>query len=265
MVSGNEEGRARKFPHLSRRGFAFGNLKQVAGKRDAGDIVQRILVHGDAREFCVNQNFAKVRNGGVGGDRDDLGARRHEFQNALVAELNNLLDHLRFAGVENSLLLGGVHEGFDSLFLQRRTVGVLIVGDTRNGTCKIEKHAERPNDPQKRAYDESQADEPASFCPREQKVRNKLGEQKHFDEHVDQRLQQCVPRARDKHDHAARGLGRDQHQPQIREQAESRRGASPLQTKVGLDFRFEIARDARGLGLCARGPTPGRSGRGTRK
>ena len=114
-------------------------------------------------------------------------------------------------------------------------------------TRKFEKHAERPDDPQKRANDESQADEPAAFCPREQKIRNKLREQKHFDEHVDEGLQQCVPRARDKDDHAARGLGRDQHQPEIREQAKSGRGARALQAEVRFDLgleEFEMLADA---------------------
>ena len=79
--------------------------------------------------------------------------------------------------------------------------------------ASLQNHAERPNDPQKRANDQRQTDQPAAFGPRQQKIGNKLREQEHFHQHVYQRLQQRVPRPGHKHDDAARGLGRNQNQP----------------------------------------------------
>ena len=213
--------------------------KQVARKCDPGDVVQRIFVNRNTRKLGVDHDVAKVGNRDVGGDRDHFRARRHEFQDALVAEFDDLFDHLRFARIEDSFLLGGIHDRSDSFFLRDRTVGGLIVGNARQGARKFEKHAERPNDPQERANDESQAHEPAPFCARQQEIRNKLGEQKHFDEHIDKGLHERVPRAGNKHDDAARGLGRDQHQPQIREQAKSGGGSRALQSKVRFDLGLE--------------------------
>ena len=90
-----------------------------------------MFVHRNARKFSLDQKFPELLDSGIGADSDNIRARRHEFQDALIAELDDLLDHLRFRPFENALLLGGIDQSFDSLLLRSRTIRGMVVGDAR--------------------------------------------------------------------------------------------------------------------------------------
>ena len=110
----------------------------------------------------------------------------------------------------------------------------MVVRNARQRNGKLKKNAERPNDPEKCANDESESDEPTSRGAHEQKIRNELRKQQNFHEDVDQSLSQRIPRPGNEYDHAASCLGRNNHEPKIREHSEGGRGERALELERGL-------------------------------
>ncbi len=97
--------------------FLFRHLQQITPEGHADDIIKRVFVHRNARKSGLNQELPELLDCGIRGDGNHIRARRHEFQNALIAEFNNLLDHLGFGTLEDSFLLSRVDQRFNSLLL----------------------------------------------------------------------------------------------------------------------------------------------------
>ena len=77
------------------------------------------------------------------GMADDIRARGHQFENALIAELDHLFDQLSLVAIQDSFFLGLLDERFDT-FLRRFGRGRdLFVGNVGHGNCQIQDRAER--------------------------------------------------------------------------------------------------------------------------
>ena len=115
----NEEGWAAPVPARSESRISLRELAEGPAQTRSRTISSSESSYTGTRENFVSiRSLRRSADRGAGGNRDDVRPRRHEFQDALVAELDDLLDHLCFAWIEDSLLLRGVHQGFDSLLLR---------------------------------------------------------------------------------------------------------------------------------------------------
>ena len=73
-------------------GIGVVDVEEVVGEGDAGDVVERAGVDGDAGEGVLVDDLSELLEGEVAGDGDDLGARGHDLADDLVAELDDGAD-----------------------------------------------------------------------------------------------------------------------------------------------------------------------------
>ena len=61
-------------------------LEHIADMHETDDVVDGLLVHGDAGELLVDDELAQIVERFTGFDRDDFGSRRHDLADGLVTE-----------------------------------------------------------------------------------------------------------------------------------------------------------------------------------
>ncbi len=173
-------------------------------------------------------------------DGDHVGPRRHHFADALVAELDHLLDHARLIVLQNPLFRGGFHERFDGLLLGLRSaVLAIFVGDIKERHDQIQNRVHRPDRPQEHANCRDQRRAPSPRGPRHQHVGNELHRENDFDAQERHHLHRDFPRAGHEEQHAPRGLDGYKHEPHAAQQAEGGGRAVSLQVKPRFDIGFE--------------------------
>ena len=86
-------GRERRRPHVrgDRLGVAaaVGEQQQVLHEDDADDVVEVVLEHRDARVALLAELRAQLAERRLGGDGDEVGARRHDLAHQRVAEVDD--------------------------------------------------------------------------------------------------------------------------------------------------------------------------------
>ena len=98
------------------------DFEQVVSEGDAGDVVERAVVDGDAGEGVFVDLGGELAEGEGAGDGEDLGARGHDFEDDLVAELDGGADELAVGLFEDALFFAGFEEsvhGFGGMVLDR--------------------------------------------------------------------------------------------------------------------------------------------------
>ena len=118
----NKDGRALDAGDGAGAGFLVGDLQQVVGEGDAGDVVERAGVDGDAGEVVLAQLLEELLERDGAGNGEDGGARRHHLADQLVAELDGGADQFAVALFEDSLFFAGFEQRLDidgGLFFRR--------------------------------------------------------------------------------------------------------------------------------------------------
>ena len=97
----------------ARARLIVGDLQKVVGEGEAGDVVERAGVNGDARVVVLAQNLEKALQRDGFRDGEDFRARSHDLANQLVAELDGGAHQIAVALLEDALFLAGLDERFD--------------------------------------------------------------------------------------------------------------------------------------------------------
>ena len=102
-----------------RSGRLTQHAEQVLGQDQADDVVDRLLVDGEAREAALLGDRDRLVERRLDVERDHLRARGHHLARVLLRELEHSLDEVRVALLEDAALLalldehpqlvGGVH------------------------------------------------------------------------------------------------------------------------------------------------------------
>ena len=90
-------------------------LEDVAHVYEADDVVDAVLIDGNARKLFVNDELAEIFDGLVFGDGDDVGPGRHDFADALIAECHHRLNELAVFLGEDAFFFTGCDECVDVL------------------------------------------------------------------------------------------------------------------------------------------------------
>ncbi len=89
---------------------ALEERQQVLGVEDADDLVDRVLVDRDPAVALLDDDVDRLLHRGGRGERDHRDARDHDLVDALVAELDDRVDHLLLLGLEDALLAAALDE-----------------------------------------------------------------------------------------------------------------------------------------------------------
>ncbi len=92
-----------------------GVLEEVLGHDDALDVVEPVLVNGDAGVFLPDDEVLEAVDGRVLPDADHVDPGRHDLADDGVAEFDDAPEELVLALVDDPLLRGLVDEGLDLL------------------------------------------------------------------------------------------------------------------------------------------------------
>src|SRR5947209_1061558 len=234
----NEQRGTHQFADAAGGGVALGDLQKVVGKNDADDVFERAFVNGQAPESRFHNQLAERFDGGAGLNGNDVRAGRHHFADALVAELDDLLEQVGLAGLDNSLFLGGFDQRFDPFGVRAGVGGGvrLLLGNAREGRGQVEQGAKRPDQHRRRAKNGDQRQKPAAGGPREKEIGNEMHADGNFQTEKDKKLEGGFGDVGDKIKNTARGFEDDQSQPKMREQIKSDRGRSTMDVQAGLVF-----------------------------
>ena len=119
-----------------------------------------------------------------------------------------------------------------------------------NGDQKFENGLHRPDDEKEHADQRDEGQYPISGSAGEQERREKLHGDDNFGAQKKNHLDGGFPSAGDEKEHAASGDGRDQNEPEARQQAEGERSPPAIHVETRLDFcfeRFEVIVNASGV------------------
>src|SRR5216684_4576419 len=237
----NEQRGTHQFADAAGGGVALRDLQKVLGKNDADDVFERAFVNGQARESRFHDQLAKRFDGGAGLNGDDVRAGRHHFADALVAELDDLLEQVGLAGLDNSLFLRGFDQRFDPFGVRAGVGGGvrLLLGNAREGRGQVEQGAKRPDQQRRRAKNGDQRQKPAAGGPREKEIGNEMHADGNFQTEKDKKLEGGFGDVGDKIKNTARGFEDDQSQPKMREQIKRERALSAIEVQAGFDLRFK--------------------------
>ena len=122
----------------------------------------------------------------------------------------------------------------------------LLFGQVQDRDQKLENRLHRPDDEEKHADDRNERQHPVARSARKQQRREKLHGDDYFGAKEKNHFDRGFPRAGNKEEHAARGDGGDQDEPETREQAEGQSGAVALHVEARLDFGFKCFEVRRG-------------------
>ena len=103
-----------------------GVREDVLGHDDALDVVDPVLVDGDARVFLRDDEVLELLDGGVLPDADHVDPGGHDLADDGVAELDDAPQELVLALLDDALLPGLVDEGLD-LLVGRLALLVLVL------------------------------------------------------------------------------------------------------------------------------------------
>ena len=98
---------------VRRAALFFFELEHVAHMDEADDVIDGAFVDRDARILLVNDELAQLLERRVGPDGDHVGARRHDFANHFVAELDHGLDELAIVFFDEAFLGAGGDQRVD--------------------------------------------------------------------------------------------------------------------------------------------------------
>ena len=90
-------------------------LENIAHMDEADDVINSVLVHRHPRKLFMNDKLAQIFYRFIGGNRNDVGPRRHHFANALIAERHHRLNQLAVFFGQNAFFLTGRDQGVDVL------------------------------------------------------------------------------------------------------------------------------------------------------
>ena len=141
-------------------GFGVGDLEKVVGEGDAGDVVEGTGVDGDAGEGVFVDLGGELAEGEVAGDGEDLGARGHDLEDDLVAELYGGADEFAIGLFEDALFFAGFEEGvhgFGGMVFFGCVFGLCQRGD---GEEQLQQHGDGQDEIEERLQDGQDADDP---------------------------------------------------------------------------------------------------------
>ena len=130
------------------------------GEGDAGDVVERAGVDGDAGEGVLVDLGGELAEGEVAGDGEDLGARGHDFEDDLVAELDGGADEFAVGLFEDAFFFAGFEEGVHGFG------GVVVVGcvfglgERGDGEEELQQHGDGKDEIEERLQDGQDAGDP---------------------------------------------------------------------------------------------------------
>ena len=84
--------------------------QQVLGVEDPDDLVDRVLVDRDPAVALLDDDVDRLLHRRVDGEGDHRDPRHHHLVDALVAELDDRVDHLLLLGLEDALLAAALDE-----------------------------------------------------------------------------------------------------------------------------------------------------------
>ena len=212
------------------------------------DVVERLSVYRQAREFCFDDAVAQFVDGGAGRDGDHVRTRRHHVAHALFAEFNDLFDEARFILLDDAFLGCCVDEGFDRLLLGGGRGG-FILRKAQNGSEKTQDRIERPREPQEQAHERDERTDPSPARASQKQERQKLHCDHHFGGEEDHDLESELGPAGNGRVHSERRNGGQKHQPEACDEAEGERSARAIELEARLDFGFkrnDVIADAAG-------------------
>jgi len=101
--------------------------QQILGVQQAANIIERVIVHGQARMAAVEERFERRRQRGITAHRHNIRPGDHHLASERFAKVENGVDHLLFLVFDAAALLGFFHQRLDLLlgdrFAQFVTVG----------------------------------------------------------------------------------------------------------------------------------------------
>ena len=121
---GHEADGAHQFPHAPVLALLFFQFEHVAHMDEADNLVDILLEDRDARVLLRDDELAQMFERGLGRDGDDIGPRRHDFADYLIAELHDRLDEFAVFLLDQPLFGAGRDQRVD-IFRRR---GFLFLG-----------------------------------------------------------------------------------------------------------------------------------------
>ena len=160
LVSGTRAARPLDAGHRLRAGGSIGNMQQIVGEGNAGNVIERAAKHRHARIGMLLQPGDKVFQRHVRGNRKDMRPRGHDFAHHLVAKLNRGADQVAVALFDDSLFLSRFDQGLD-----RRLAWILlrVAGPGFRQGCDRKQKCQQQGDRQNQV--EEHPDERASGAP----------------------------------------------------------------------------------------------------
>src|ERR1039457_4290104 len=105
------------------------DLQEVLRIHNTFDMVDLAFTDRYARIGILLHQFGKFLDGGVDGDRDDLGPGRHHLPHRLVAEFDDGLDKIAVALLQNALFLTGFDQRVNRLRRMLRLLSGMLFGE----------------------------------------------------------------------------------------------------------------------------------------
>ena len=137
---GNEGGGALDLRDDAGFGFGVEDLEEVVGEGDAGDVVERAGVDGNAGEGAFVDLRGELAEGEGAGDGEDLRARSHDLEDDLVTELDGGPDQFAVGLFEDAFLFAGFEKGVHGLGGVVFFGAVFRFGEGGDGEEKLQQH-----------------------------------------------------------------------------------------------------------------------------
>jgi hypothetical protein len=119
--------------------------EEVTHVQDADDVVERVPVHGIAREGRVHDGSQRLLRGHLRGDRDDIGPRDHHGRDLLRREVEDLVEHLLLRLLELADVLGG-RDGMPDVLTGVRDHSGRRGCHAERAQCEVRRYLQQPGD-----------------------------------------------------------------------------------------------------------------------
>ncbi len=157
-------------------GLGVGDVEEVVGEGDTGDVVERGGVDGDAGEGVLLDDLGELLQGEGAGDGYDLGARGHDLADYLVAELDDGTDQLAVGLFEDAFFFSGFEECVHGLGGMLFFGDVLGLGEGDDGDKELEEEGDGKDEVEENLKQEADADDPEPTGAGEEKLRDDAAE-----------------------------------------------------------------------------------------
>ncbi len=157
---GDEGGGALQLGNRPVGGFGVGDLEQVVGEDDAGDVVEIAAVDGNTGEDVLFEGGGELLQSEAAVDGVDLGARGHDLADDLVAELDDGANELAIALLEDALFFPGLEQGVHGLGGMLLFGGVFGLGEGGDREQETEQEGDGKDQVEEGLHEEADTGDP---------------------------------------------------------------------------------------------------------